>query len=64
VLRAVAPAAVAHCRVGQAGGGKVLIQRLGFEPLFEFEIALTDGTGSTAALSLIKLACALTPDAV
>ena len=66
VLHAVSPAAVAHCRVGQVGGRpghRRLVERLGLGPLFELGISLEDGTGSTAALSLIKLACALPPEA-
>ena len=66
VLHAVAPAAIAHCRVGQVGdapGHGALLGRLGLASLFDLRIALGDGTGSTAALSLIKLACALPPEA-
>ena len=62
VLHAVEPGAIAHCRVGQVGaqpGHRALALRLGLPPLFDLGIALEDGTGSTAALSLIKLACAL-----
>jgi nicotinate-nucleotide--dimethylbenzimidazole phosphoribosyltransferase len=66
VLYAVAPCAIAHCRVGQIGGEpghRELAERLGLAPLFDFGITIADGTGSTAALSLIKLACALSPEA-
>jgi len=66
VLHAVAPGAIAHCRVGQIGaepGHRELAERLGLAPLFDLAITLKDGTGSTAALSLIKLACALSPEA-
>ena len=66
VLHAVSPAAIAHCRVGQVGGRpghRRLVEQLGLGPLFDLGIALEDGTGSTAALSLIKLACALPPEA-
>ena len=62
VLHAIAPGAIAHCRVGQIGGEpghRELAARLGPAPLFDLGITLADGTGSTAALSLIKLACAL-----
>ncbi len=65
VLHACAPAAIAHCRVGQIGGEpghRELAERLGLAPLFDLGITLKDGTGSTAALSLIKLACALSPE--
>jgi len=61
-LHAVSPAAVAHCRVGQIGaepGHSALVQRLDLTLLFEFGVTIGDGTGSTAVLSLIKLACAL-----
>lgn len=61
VLHALAPGAIAHCRIGQIGaapGHRALAERLGLEPLFDLGITLEDGTGSTAALSLIKLACA------
>jgi len=61
-LHAVAPEAIAHCRVGQIGGQpghRDLIERIGLSPLFDLGIMVEDGTGSTAALSLIKLACAV-----
>ncbi|HEX4180861.1 MAG TPA: nicotinate-nucleotide--dimethylbenzimidazole phosphoribosyltransferase [Caulobacteraceae bacterium] len=66
VLHTVSPEAVAHCRVGQAGQDPVLARmahHIGLFPLFELRVMLGDGTGSTAALSLIKLACALAPAA-
>ena len=62
VLHAISPGAIAHCRVGQVSaqfGHRRLAKRLGLSPLFDLGIGLEDGTGSTAALSLIKLACAL-----
>jgi nicotinate-nucleotide--dimethylbenzimidazole phosphoribosyltransferase len=64
-LHAVAPAAISHCRVGQLGDPALAsaLARLGLAPLFDLGIRLGDGTGSTAALSLIKLACALAPEA-
>jgi nicotinate-nucleotide--dimethylbenzimidazole phosphoribosyltransferase len=65
VLHAIAPEAIAHCRVGQAADDPVLarlLERIGLVPLFELGVGLGDGTGSTAALSLIKLACALAPE--
>jgi nicotinate-nucleotide--dimethylbenzimidazole phosphoribosyltransferase len=66
-LHAISPAAIAHCRLGWAGEGAVAdaaLTALGLKPLFDLGITLTDGTGSTVALSLIKLACALATDAV
>jgi nicotinate-nucleotide--dimethylbenzimidazole phosphoribosyltransferase len=67
VLHAVAPGAIAHCRVGRGVVDPIhetALERLGLAPLFDLGITLADGTGSTVALSLIKLACALTPDTV
>ena len=63
-LHAVRPAAIAHCRVGQIGDPALtpVLTRLGLAPLFDLGVTLSDGTGSTAALSLIKLACALAPE--
>ena len=57
-------AAIAHCRVGQIGDPALtpVLTRLGLAPLFDLGVTLSDGTGSTAALSLIKLACALAPE--
>jgi len=66
VLHAIAPGAVAHCRVGQIGGEaghRELAERLGLAPLFDLAITFHDGTGSAAALSLIKFACALQMEA-
>lgn len=66
VLHAVAPGAIAHCRIGQIGGEaghRALAERLDLAPLFDLRITVGDGTGSTVALSLVKLACALSPEA-
>jgi nicotinate-nucleotide--dimethylbenzimidazole phosphoribosyltransferase len=66
VLQAVAPEAIAHCRVGQIAGGPGharLVDRLGLTPLVDLGMTLEDGTGSAVALSLVKLACALPPEA-
>jgi nicotinate-nucleotide--dimethylbenzimidazole phosphoribosyltransferase len=61
VLHAVSPLAIAHCRVGQIASPqwRRIAESLGLPPLFELGVTLNDGTGATAALSLIKLACAL-----
>lgn len=65
VLHALTPDAIAHCRVGQAGPDPALrraLERLNLASLFDLGVTLEDGTGSTVALSLIKLACALSVD--
>jgi nicotinate-nucleotide--dimethylbenzimidazole phosphoribosyltransferase len=65
VVHAMALEAIAHCRVGQIGPDSTArrtLEQLGLSPLFDFGVTLRDGTGSTAALSLIKLACALSVD--
>jgi nicotinate-nucleotide--dimethylbenzimidazole phosphoribosyltransferase len=62
VLHAIRPEAIAHCRVGQAiadPGYAHLLEQIGLSPLLDLGITLEDGTGSTAALALIKLACSL-----
>jgi nicotinate-nucleotide--dimethylbenzimidazole phosphoribosyltransferase len=61
VLHAADPAIIAHCRVGATAGGgrRALLDRLGLTPLTDLKLTLEDGTGSTAALCLVKLACAL-----
>ena len=64
-LQAVEPMAISHCRVGQIDDPALIpvLARLGLAPLFDLGVGLGNGTGSTAALSLIKLACALAPEA-
>ncbi|HEX4182938.1 MAG TPA: nicotinate-nucleotide--dimethylbenzimidazole phosphoribosyltransferase [Caulobacteraceae bacterium] len=62
VLHAVEPGAIAHCRIGWLGAApahRALAERLGLTLPPDLGLALADGTGSTATLSLIKLACAL-----
>jgi nicotinate-nucleotide--dimethylbenzimidazole phosphoribosyltransferase len=61
-LHAVSPGAIAHCRMGHGpddAGWRALAAAIGLSPLFDLGAGLGDGTGSTAVLSLIKLACAL-----
>jgi nicotinate-nucleotide--dimethylbenzimidazole phosphoribosyltransferase len=65
VLHAIRPEAIAHCRVGQAiadPGYGHLLDKIGLSPLLDLGITLEDGTGSAAALGLVKLACALAPE--
>jgi nicotinate-nucleotide--dimethylbenzimidazole phosphoribosyltransferase len=67
VLHAISPAAIAHCRLGWANGEpsiRALWDQLQLAPLFDLGVTLADGTASTAALSLIKLACALPLEAL
>jgi nicotinate-nucleotide--dimethylbenzimidazole phosphoribosyltransferase len=62
VLHATAPAAIAHCRIGHRPADsrwRAMLDRIGVSPLFDLGVGIGDGTGSTAVLSLIKLACAL-----
>jgi nicotinate-nucleotide--dimethylbenzimidazole phosphoribosyltransferase len=55
VIQAIDPAAVDHCRAaGLASGGADDVASL-----IRTEIALADGTAALAALSLVKLACAM-----
>src|SRR5581483_9069709 len=57
VLNAVDPAAIAHCRVGSVGeeaGARRLFAHLGLAPLADLDLGLADGTGSAAALSMVK----------
>jgi nicotinate-nucleotide--dimethylbenzimidazole phosphoribosyltransferase len=61
-LHAANPDAISHCRIGWLGqtfAHRALAERLGLSPPPDLGVALADGTGSTATLSLIKLACAL-----
>lgn len=62
VLHAADPAIVAHCRTGSAPAepeARALTTRLGFEPFVDLKLSLEDGTGSAAALCIVKLACSL-----
>jgi nicotinate-nucleotide--dimethylbenzimidazole phosphoribosyltransferase len=62
VLHSLEPAAIAHCRLGaplDIPAARPASGRLGLAPLVDVGVTAVDGTGSTAALSLIKLACAL-----
>ena len=62
VLKALDPAAIDHCRLGHApaqGGARRLAAALGLKPWLDIGIGGEDGTGCAAALSLIRLACAI-----
>lgn len=62
LLHAIDPQAIAHCRLGSAPpdpAARALADRLGLTPLVDLKLAIEDGTGSAAALSVVRLACAL-----
>jgi nicotinate-nucleotide--dimethylbenzimidazole phosphoribosyltransferase len=62
VLHAADPDSIIHCRLGSAPTGpeaSALAAGLGLKPLIDLKLTLADGTGSAAALSLIKLSLAL-----
>jgi nicotinate-nucleotide--dimethylbenzimidazole phosphoribosyltransferase len=64
LLHRVSPFAVTHCRLGVAAvdpACAALAVRLGLEPLVNIAATPKDGTGSVAALCLVRLACALGP---
>jgi nicotinate-nucleotide--dimethylbenzimidazole phosphoribosyltransferase len=64
LLHAASPGVLDHCRLGAAPGGETtaaLLNRTGLRPIIGLETGLEDGTGSAAALCVVKLACSLAP---
>jgi nicotinate-nucleotide--dimethylbenzimidazole phosphoribosyltransferase len=59
-LAAVDPRTVEHVMAGHVSsepGHRLLLQRLGLEPLLDLGLSAGEGTGGAAALALVKLAC-------
>jgi nicotinate-nucleotide--dimethylbenzimidazole phosphoribosyltransferase len=61
VLAAIRPDAADHCMAAQVcadPGHALLLERLGFKPLFDLGLADGAGTGAAAAIGLVRLAAA------
>ncbi|HEX6859046.1 MAG TPA: nicotinate-nucleotide--dimethylbenzimidazole phosphoribosyltransferase [Caulobacteraceae bacterium] len=61
-LAALRPDAADHCMAGQvsaAAGHAAVLQRLGMKPLVDLGLTDGSGTGSAAAIGIIRLACAV-----
>ncbi|WP_420451030.1 nicotinate-nucleotide--dimethylbenzimidazole phosphoribosyltransferase [Ilumatobacter sp.] len=60
-LREAEPSALDHCIVGHCSaepGHRLLLDRLGTEPLLALDMRLGEGTGAMAAVPLVRMACA------
>lgn len=60
-LAAAVDGALAHCIAGHCStepGHRMLLDKLGFEPLLDLDLRLGEGSGALAAIPLIKLAAA------
>jgi nicotinate-nucleotide--dimethylbenzimidazole phosphoribosyltransferase len=57
--------ALAHCVAGHRSaepGHRLVLERLGLEPLLELDLRLGEGSGAMAALPLLSLACRVVTD--
>ena len=60
-LECVAPTSLDHCLVGHCSGEpghRLLLSRLGKQPLLDLDMRLGEGSGAMAALPLVAMACA------
>jgi nicotinate-nucleotide--dimethylbenzimidazole phosphoribosyltransferase len=59
-LHVAVPGALDHCLVGHASaepGHRLVLDRIGMEPLLDLEMRLGEGSGALAAVPLVRLAC-------
>ncbi len=59
VLEAVSPGAISHVFAGHCSaepGHRILLDKLGLEPILELDLRLGEGSGALAALPLVRLA--------
>jgi nicotinate-nucleotide--dimethylbenzimidazole phosphoribosyltransferase len=64
-LDVIAPGALDHClaaHVSSEPGHRLLLEKLGKEPLLDLDLRLGEGSGALLALPLIGLACAAVTD--
>ncbi len=60
-LHVAEPTALDHCVVGHRSaepGHRLLLERLGKQPLLDLDMRLGEGSGAMAAVPLVKMACA------
>ncbi|MFK8023251.1 MAG: nicotinate-nucleotide--dimethylbenzimidazole phosphoribosyltransferase [Ilumatobacter sp.] len=60
-LHVASPDALDHCIVGHCSaepGHRLLLDRLGKKPLLDLDMRLGEGSGATAAIPLVAMACA------
>jgi nicotinate-nucleotide--dimethylbenzimidazole phosphoribosyltransferase len=64
-LEVIQDGALDHCVAGHRSaepGHRLLLERLGLDPLLDLELRLGEASGALAAIPLIKLACACTTE--
>jgi nicotinate-nucleotide--dimethylbenzimidazole phosphoribosyltransferase len=60
-LSGIRPDALDHCLIGHCSaepGHRLLLQRLGMQPLLDLDMRLGEGSGAMAAVPLVAMSCA------